>query len=112
VTSEPRPRHLRALPDLDEADQYPDSAGRRFDDVPRIGAPGLADAIPNTVWDEISRAADVWESLRDDGKQLHYDVDEQTGRVSVELRDLGGATLRSVSLVEALGTGDDDSPAA
>jgi hypothetical protein len=110
VTLESRRRHLRVVPSLDDAN--PDSAGPGIDDVPRIGLLAAPEPFPDYVWEEIEQAAGVWESLRDDGKQLRYDVDAESGRVLVELCDLSGAPLRPVSLVEALGTDDDDSSAA
>jgi hypothetical protein len=114
VTLEPRRRHLRVVSDPDEAAADPNAASAEHgaEDLPRIGPRGAAESIPDSVWEEISRAAGVWESLREDGRQLRYDIDESSGRVLVELCDLDGSALRPVSLVEALGTGDDDSPAA
>jgi hypothetical protein len=70
------------------------------------------DGVPEAVRGDIARAAELWESLRADGKQLRYEIDAESGRVSAELRDLEGAQLHLVPLAEALGAGDDSSPAA
>jgi hypothetical protein len=60
----------------------------------------------------MSEAAELWESLRADGKQLRYEVDSASGRVSVELCDLQGAHLHAVPLADALGACGDDFSAA
>jgi len=67
--------------------------------------------VPPSVRTEMEEAAELWEALRADGKQLRYDVDADSGRVSVELCDLDGVRLRAVPLDEALGGGG-DMPAA
>src|SRR4051812_32425191 len=81
VNNEPRRRHLRALPDLESAD--------RFETVRTIGG-GMPSRVPRSVRDEMEQAAELWESLRADGKQLRYEVNPESGRVSVELCDLEG----------------------
>ena len=68
--------------------------------------------MPDSLRADMSDAAELWESLRADGKQLRYEVDSDSGRVSVELCDLQGTHLHAVPLADALGAPDDDSPAA
>jgi hypothetical protein len=100
VNNNPRRRHLHAVPDPEPGD--------RFATVRSIGG----DPVPQSIRAEMLQAAELWESLHDDGKQLRYEVDPDSGRVSVDLFDLDGDRLRAVPLADALGAGDDDSPAA
>jgi hypothetical protein len=102
VNNDLRRRHLRAVPDPESPD--------RFETVRSID--GAAATMPQSVREDIEQAAELWESLQGDGKQLRYEVDAGSGRVSVELCDLDGARLRAVPLAEALGAGDDHTPAA
>jgi hypothetical protein len=104
VNNDRRRRHLRALPDLESAD--------RFETVRTIGGGTPGNGIPRSVREDMEQAAELWESLRADGKQLRYEVNPDSGHVSVELCDLEGARLRAVPLVEALGSGDDGTSAA
>lgn len=104
MNNNPRRRHLHAVSDPEPGD--------RFATVGRIGGDVDADPVPQSLRAEMREAAELWESLHDEGKELRYEVDSDSGRVSVELFDLDGGRLRAVPLTEALGAGDDDSPAA
>ena len=104
MNNNPRRRHLHAVPDPESSD--------RFETVRSIGGGAIGDPVPEFVRTEMLHASELWESMHDDGKQLRYDVDADSGRVSVELYGLDGDRLRAVPLAEALGAGDDDSPAA
>ena len=101
MNPEPRRRHLQILPDPEA----------RFDSVRGIGD-NAGDVIPQSLRADMSDAAELWESLHADGKQLRYEVDSVSGRVAVELCDLQGVRLRAIPLAEALGAPDDDRPAA
>lgn len=57
---------------------------------------------PDSVWREVDDAAAVWEDLQAQGREVHFEVDRQTGRVSIEMRDLEGGVLGTLSPSEAL----------
>jgi hypothetical protein len=57
---------------------------------------------PESVWLEVDHAAGVWNDLHADGRELHFELDEESGRLAIEMRDLAGNVLSSVSPSEAL----------
>jgi hypothetical protein len=57
---------------------------------------------PESVWREVDDAARVWEDLHADGRELHFDLDPETGRLTIEMRDLEGNAMGPVSPSEAL----------
>jgi hypothetical protein len=57
---------------------------------------------PESVWREVDEAALVWEGLHADGRELHFDLDPQSGRLTIEMRDLEGSVMTAVSPSEAL----------
>lgn len=72
------------------------------------GAPGaLAPAhvtpLPREVAKEVAVAANRFDELRALGRELHFLIDEKTGRVVVEVRDLEGRLVRRVPPSTALG---------
>ena len=54
------------------------------------------------VWGEVQHAALVWASLRAQGRELHFEPSPETGRVVIQVRDLDGQVLRTVTPSEAL----------
>jgi hypothetical protein len=50
----------------------------------------------------VDDAARVWEELHADGRELHFDLDPETGRLTIEMRDLEGNAMGLVSPSEAL----------
>jgi hypothetical protein len=110
----PRP-HLRLLPatdsDYDSAGGGARQPAGRFESPRRIGVPE-PEPLPDHLHEEMRQADALWQTLHERDRQLAYEVDEDTGRVTAELRDLAGATLRLVALTQALGASDDDCPAA
>jgi hypothetical protein len=44
----------------------------------------------------------MWSDLRADGRELHFELDEESGRFAIEMRDLAGNVLTSVSPSEVL----------
>lgn len=102
------PRHLRALPDSRSAAHR----SHRFKPARRTWGSAEPEPIPDFVREEMSQAAELWQSLQDDGKRLQYEIDELTGRVIAELRDLDGTLRGPVALTQALGAADDYFPAA
>ena len=57
---------------------------------------------PESVWREVDDAAGVWEDLHADGRELHFALDPQSGRLTIEMRDLEGNVITAVSPSEAL----------
>ncbi len=57
---------------------------------------------PQTVLDEMASAARVHDTLRSQGRELHFAHDSQSGRMTIEVRDNGGQVLRTISPSEAL----------
>jgi hypothetical protein len=45
----------------------------------------------------VDEAAGVWEDLHADGRELHFDLDPQSGRLTIEMRDLEGNGMTAVS---------------
>jgi hypothetical protein len=37
---------------------------------------------PESVWREVDEAAQVWEDLHANGRELHFDLDPQSGRLT------------------------------
>jgi hypothetical protein len=74
-------------------------------------APAKADAAvlslpgspPAEVLDEVGAAADGAEQLAEQGRELHFETDEKTGRVIVQVRDLAsGQVIRTIPPKDAL----------
>jgi hypothetical protein len=57
---------------------------------------------PPSVWREVDDAARVWERLRAQGRELHFQTEGATGRLTIQLRDLDGNVLRALAPGEAL----------
>lgn len=65
--------------------------------------PGCLPAVPPPeLLDEIDAAADRAAELAADDRELHFELDEATGRIVVLVRDLDGTVLRTLSPSEAL----------
>jgi uncharacterized FlaG/YvyC family protein len=61
-----------------------------------------ADYPPASVWNEVDRAAQVAQQMQTRGRQLHFEHDEKSGSLVIEVRDLEGKTLRRIPPSEAL----------
>ena len=59
-------------------------------------------APPPEVLHEVDRAAERADDLWRDGYELHFEVDEESGRVAVRVRDLDGDVIRTIAPSEAL----------
>jgi hypothetical protein len=63
-------------------------------------------SVPSTppleVSEAIGAASQAYEELNATGQQLHFTVDQPTGALEVELRDLDGNPLSTISASEAL----------
>jgi hypothetical protein len=67
----------------------------------RPAEPAGVDWPPPEVWREVDHAGRVWESLHAQGRELHFDLDDGSGRVSIQVRDLDGNVLRTIPPSEA-----------
>jgi hypothetical protein len=57
---------------------------------------------PQRVWREVDDAAQVWDDLHEQGCEVHFEIDEQSGRLAIEMRDLEGNVLETLSPSDAL----------
>jgi hypothetical protein len=70
------------------------------------------DRIPDEVWDDITRAAQLADDLSSRGQSVRFDTHRLTNRVVASLVDNDGAVLRPVALGEIFGSEPDPAPAA
>ncbi len=70
----------------------------------------LPEAPPPEVARAIAAASQAYEELTATGQQIHFDFDGCLGSVAVELRDLHGNPLFTLSASEALQIADGDEP--
>ena len=68
---------------------------------PRIGRIRLSTPPPE-VRREVQAAAGRAEQLRREQRELHFEIDEDAGRVVVQVRDLDGRVIRTIAPSEAL----------
>jgi hypothetical protein len=71
------------------------------EDSARIG--GIPASPPEDALREVDRAAARADELRRDQRELHFEMDEDSGRVVVQVRDLDGRVIRTIPPSEALG---------
>jgi hypothetical protein len=57
---------------------------------------------PDHVWCEVDEAALVWGKLQTRGRELHFDLDDESGALKIEIHDLEGNLLRTMAPSEAL----------
>jgi len=67
--------------------------------------PGVPE-VPERVLADIDSAAMRCEQLRAEGREVRFDADPETGRVSAALWEVGGAVVRALPLRVVIG-GDD-----
>jgi hypothetical protein len=70
------------------------------------------DRIPDEVWDDITRAAQLADDLSERGQSVRFDTHRLTNRVVASLVDDDGRLLRPVALGELIGHDPDPAPAA
>jgi flagellar protein FlaG len=82
----------------------PPAAGSQFS-LPRADSTHIA-GVPATpppdALREVDRAAQRAEDLWHDNRELHFEMDEESGRVIVQVRDREGAVIRTIPASEAL----------
>ena len=57
---------------------------------------------PSEVLEEMASAAQTYEALCSQGRELRFARDEQSGRTRIEVRDRAGNVLRTLSPAQAL----------
>jgi hypothetical protein len=62
----------------------------------------LASHPPREVLDRMAQAAQTYESLRSQGRELRFSRDGQSGRTTIEVRDREGNVLKTISPSQAL----------
>jgi len=62
----------------------------------------VPDSPPPDALREVDRAAERAEELWRDHRELHFEMDEDSGRVIVQVRDLDGRVIRTIPPSEAL----------
>ena len=85
----------------------PTSPGRSPVTAAAFGLPeapdtSIPDAPPPDVLREVQEAGRRAEDLWNAGRELHFQVDDDTGRVLVQVRELDGHLTRTVAPSEAL----------
>jgi hypothetical protein len=70
------------------------------------------DRIPDEVWDDITRAAQLADDLSAHGHSVRFDTHRLTNRVVASLVDNDGRMLRPVDLGEIFGSDPDPATAA
>src|SRR4051794_6841365 len=68
----------------------------------RADIDGIVAEPPPDALREVARAAARAQELWSEKRELHFEVDEDSGRVIVQVRDLDGRVLRTIPLSEAL----------
>ena len=54
------------------------------------------------VWQEVDAAARYADELRERGREVHFEVDPDDGRLVIQLRELDGGVLRELKAADAV----------
>jgi len=73
------------------------SRSPRFARSTRVRSDDIPTSPPPEVLDAIARAHETYERLEASGRHVHFDVNEVSGRLAVELTDASGTPLRRLS---------------
>jgi uncharacterized FlaG/YvyC family protein len=58
---------------------------------------------PMSVWNEVDTAVRHVDTLRREGREVHFEIDEVTGGLVIQLREIeGGGILRELSPADAV----------
>ncbi|MGH2896281.1 MAG: hypothetical protein ACRDPM_23835 [Solirubrobacteraceae bacterium] len=74
----------------------------RFSRSARVRSDDIPASPPPEVLDAIARAHETYERLAASGRHVHFDLDEATGQLALEMTDASGAPPRSLSPREVL----------
>jgi flagellar protein FlaG len=102
---DPRISHLSQLPFVAALKQPAATATGKPFALPRAAANhdnSIPAFPPEDVLKQIDDAAARVDELHRAHRELHFEVDEHTGRVSIQVRDLEGHVIRNVPPSEAL----------
>ena len=69
----------------------------RFSRSGRVRSDDIPASPPPEVLDAIARAHEACERLEASGRHVHFDLNEFSGRLAIELTDASGTPLRSLS---------------
>ena len=69
---------------------------------PTVSLNTVPPSPPREVLEEMARAAQTYEALSAQGRELRFARDEQSGRTRVEVRDRAGNVLRTLTQAQAL----------
>ena len=58
---------------------------------------------PREVLDEVDKASAIAHKLASDNRELHFEMDEKSKRVIIQVKDLDGRVIRTIPPSEALG---------
>ena len=64
---------------------------------PRALTGDIPASPPPEVLEAIARAHEAYERLEASGRRVHFDLNETSGRLAMQLTDTNGAALRSLS---------------
>ena len=73
------------------------SRSPRFARSTRVRSDDIPASPPPEVLDAIADAHEAYERLEASGRHVHFDLNETSGRLAVELTDASGTPLRSLS---------------
>jgi hypothetical protein len=80
----------------------PQSAGAPFALEPTVSLNTVPPSPPHEVLEEMAGAAQTYEALSAQGRELRFARDEQSGRTQIEVRDRSGNVLKTLSPAQAL----------
>ncbi|HWX44137.1 MAG TPA: hypothetical protein VNY52_02320 [Solirubrobacteraceae bacterium] len=69
---------------------------------PAVSLDTLPSSPPQEVLDQMAGAAQTYEQLSAQGRELRFARDEQSGHIRIEVRDRQGNVLRTLSPAQAL----------
>jgi hypothetical protein len=61
---------------------------------------------PLKVWQEVDAAGRRADELIEEGREVHFDVDVNTGRLVIQLREIDGGVLRELKPADAVAIAD------
>ena len=88
VSAEPTPQAAQQKPGVVE------ESGTIVGDVPPAPTPEARELV--------AKAADVVKHMHDNNRELHFSLDEDSGRVVIQVRDLDGKVLKTIPPSKAL----------
>jgi flagellar protein FlaG len=58
---------------------------------------------PREALDEVAKASEIADKLHSDNRELHFEMDKDSKRVIIQVKDLDGRVIRTIPPSEALG---------